>query len=350
MCVSSVQVSARQIVNVLGRWKSNSDWNAGGGRKGKLDDLRSGDYYEDDLQMLKTDFSKPMEYYIARRPQFLNFCDRYGLVARWVHGENVAALPFTDEKLAASVGATVAELNAEPIDPLAAEVVFDALSGSAAGFVLEEVCDEKRASFVTADGGFDGAAFSSALGSTRRNLAGVLIFGPGIGLLAALLITIHWLPEIIAGSEQFVARLERNLDAGGPAVLVLPALVIAAYGARALNFTPAFEREGEAALGLQGSILESGGSISNNSPRDAAGEAADGEAGSVPRGPGGRALSWQEMAVLKQDELFLEEMVRKKRGTAEEEEAYPIMSDDVVKEYYQKQWQQGIKAIFPFLK
>ena len=89
------QVSARQVVNVLGRWGSHSDWNGAGGRKGKLDDLRSGDYYEDDLQMLKTDFSQPMEYYIARRPQFLNFCDRYGLVARWVHGENVAALPFT---------------------------------------------------------------------------------------------------------------------------------------------------------------------------------------------------------------------------------------------------------------
>ena len=46
---TSDKVTARQIVNVLGRWKSNADWNDSSGRKGKLDDLRSGDYYDDDL-------------------------------------------------------------------------------------------------------------------------------------------------------------------------------------------------------------------------------------------------------------------------------------------------------------
>ena len=41
---------------------------AGIGRKGKLDDFRSGDYYDDDVKSLKTDFTKPMEFYIARVP------------------------------------------------------------------------------------------------------------------------------------------------------------------------------------------------------------------------------------------------------------------------------------------
>ena len=104
---TSDAVTARQIVNVLGRWGSHRDWNEAIGRKGKLDELRSGDFYDDDVQTLKTDFSQPMEYYIPRRPQFLNFCERYGLVARWVHGDNVGELPFTDAKLAASIGATV---------------------------------------------------------------------------------------------------------------------------------------------------------------------------------------------------------------------------------------------------
>ena len=40
-------------------------------------------------------------------------------MARWVHRENVGSLPFPDDEagraLAASVGATVAELNAEPV-------------------------------------------------------------------------------------------------------------------------------------------------------------------------------------------------------------------------------------------
>lgn len=127
------KVSARQIANVMGRWKSRNDWNGAGiGRKGLIDDYRNGDYYDEDVAQLKTDFSKPMEYYIARRPQFMDFCERYGLVARWVHRENVGQLPFPDDEegraLAASVGATVEELNAESVDELAADVLFDALA------------------------------------------------------------------------------------------------------------------------------------------------------------------------------------------------------------------------------
>ena len=69
-----------------------------------------------------------------------------------------------------------------------------------------------------------------------------------------------------------------------------------------------------------------------------------------PLGPGGRPLTWQEEAVLKQDQLFLERMMRKKRGLLEEEEETPKMTDELIKEYYAKQWAGGIKAIFPFLK
>ena len=68
---------------------------------------------------------------------------------RYWMGENVGLLPFTDEKLAASVGKTAAEMNAMPINPLAADVVFDALSTSNAGILARSVCDEQRASFRT---------------------------------------------------------------------------------------------------------------------------------------------------------------------------------------------------------
>ena len=69
----------------------------------------------------------------ARTPARRAFCNRNNLVQRWVHSENVGLLPFTDEAMAASVGATAAELDAEPIDKLAAEIVFDALSASQSG-------------------------------------------------------------------------------------------------------------------------------------------------------------------------------------------------------------------------
>ena len=112
------KASARQIVNVLGRWKTRTEWSeAGIGRKRLIDDYRAGDFFDEDLEKLATDFNKPMEYYIARRPQFMDFCERYGLVARWVHRENCGSLPFPDDEegraLAASFGATVEELNAE---------------------------------------------------------------------------------------------------------------------------------------------------------------------------------------------------------------------------------------------
>ena len=44
----------------------------------------------------------------ARTPARRAFCNRNNLVQRWVHSENVGLLPFTDEAMAASVGATAA--------------------------------------------------------------------------------------------------------------------------------------------------------------------------------------------------------------------------------------------------
>lgn len=371
-------VTTRQIVNVLGRWGSHRDWNDAIGRKGKLDELRSGDFYDDDVKALATDFSQPMEYYIPRRPQFLNFCERYGLVARWVHGENVGELPFTDAKLAASIGATIEELNAEPVDAVAAEVVFDALSGSAAGFVLEEECDARRAAFLDVDGGFDAAAFGSALGDTRRNLLGVYVFGPGLGLLAMALVAYHWLPTLLESTAAFNERLVRNYDAAGPAILVLPIISLGALGAQLLGFTPAYERDG--GMGMQGSMLDmpapsssapsssvtsssaTGSSATSSSatsrPGSSARPAAGRERGFLfegERSPDGRALNWQEVAIRKQDELFMEQMLAKRRGVpsggeGDDEGATPKMDDDTVREYFEKQWASGFKAIFPFFR
>ena len=174
-------VSARQVVNILGRYNASEDWDSIG-LAGKMDDFSSGDYYEDDVQLFTSDLSKGAKYYVRRSPRRRNWCKTHGLVQRWVHNENVGMLPFTDEKLAASVGATVEELNAEPIDPLAAEVVFDALSGSMSGLAYQEQTDELRESFVDAAGGFDEAAFGNALVTSRSTIAASLLVYPGLPL------------------------------------------------------------------------------------------------------------------------------------------------------------------------
>ena len=41
--------------------------------------------------------SQILAEYIARRPQFLDFCERYSLLPRWVHRESVGRLPFADD-------------------------------------------------------------------------------------------------------------------------------------------------------------------------------------------------------------------------------------------------------------
>ena len=338
-------VLARQVVNVLGRWRSHSDWNFIG-LKGKLDDFRSGDYYDDDVAALQTDFTKPKEFYIARRPQFLNFCERCaqrmspwrhartpsddfrtvsrladGLVARWVHTDNVALLPFNDAKLAASVNATVEELNAEPIDPVAAEIVFDALAGSMAAFATESQCDERRARFTTADGAFDATAFSEQLDDTRRNNLGVLTFGPGLGVAILGLVGYRWLPVLAESSAQFTQRIEANLAIEGPAALLLPGFIVGVFLLQSAGFVPSAERS------------DPMGARSTAQP-----------------------LNWQERAIQEQDELFLERMRAKKRGGAALAEAEagaetPKLTDETWKgataAYFGRAWRDAQQMVTP---
>ena len=63
-------------------------------------------------------------------PQRRGFCLRRGLVQRYWLGQNVGLLPFRASAMAKSVGCSASELNALPINPLAVDVVFDALSQS----------------------------------------------------------------------------------------------------------------------------------------------------------------------------------------------------------------------------
>ena len=194
-----------------------------------IDDYRNGDYYDDDVEKMKTDFNKPMQYYIARRPQFMDFCERYGLVARWVHRENVGKLPFPDDEagraLAASVGATVAELNAEPVEELAADVVFDALSQTGmVGFAEEEEVDRKRASFLTADGSFNHDVFGASLARSRIHsaaaLSGVRVIPPAI----ILGVMYHHLPQLLemAAAAQAQVKVCLRLPACEPRPLPRP--------------------------------------------------------------------------------------------------------------------------------
>ena len=297
------QVTARQVVNVLGRWKSRTDWNdAGIGRKRLIDDYRTGDYYEEDLPKMATDFNKPMQYYIARRPQFMDFCERYGLVARWVHRENVGTLKFEDTEenraLAASVGATVEELNAEPVEELAADVVFDALSQTGmVGFAEEEEVDRQRASFIGGDGSFNADAFGKSLVRSRVNsaaaLSGVRVIPPSI----MVGIGYHYLPQIIQMKDEIETQFKMNMDTH-PWTILVPIVTLGPFIYKAMTFVPAMERPMGA--GMDGL-------------------------------PASRTLNYQERAILARDEFYKERMRRKKSGqlTDKEKEVTPILNAEL---------------------
>lgn len=159
--------STEDVVNVIGRWTTWQQWD-GIGELEEMDKLFTPEGVE--IAKLKRQQSTKLLSarpgngdWVKKTPQRRGWCLRNKLVQRYWMGENVGLLPFTDEKLAASVGKTAAEMNTMPINPLAADVVFDALSTSNAGILARSVCDEQRASFQDADGSFNERKFSDDL-------------------------------------------------------------------------------------------------------------------------------------------------------------------------------------------
>lgn len=167
-------VTEREVINVLGRWKSYTDWD-----------------YAPELDAAADDplppYSERKLMDPARTPQRRKMLKKMGQVQRWLFVQNVQELPFKDNALARGLGCTARELNQEPVNPLAAEIVFDALSGGKGGFAAKEVADERRRTYAkNDDGSFDAQAFSSDIFVAKRNILLFLAAFPGIPNLVAL--------------------------------------------------------------------------------------------------------------------------------------------------------------------
>ena len=80
------------------------------------------------------------------------------------------------------MGSSVGELNRQPLNPLAVDVVFDALARSKSGILSREICDERRASYEGA-GGFDAAALASDLSRGRLKVASSSLIFPGAPII-----------------------------------------------------------------------------------------------------------------------------------------------------------------------
>ena len=191
-------VTEREIVNVLGRWKTHRDW----------DVAPELDAVPEDAPVLKWSERKKLDP--ARTPQRRRMLTKMGQVQRYLFVQNVQTLPFKEDKLARSVGASARELNAEPISELAAEIVFDALSVSKSGIVPKDDCDARRASYVDADGAFDREAFSADVSQARFNILAFLAAYPGVPNL--ILLAVLYKKNALQGFEEYSADFTQKIS------------------------------------------------------------------------------------------------------------------------------------------
>ena len=145
----------------------------------------------------------------CQSPQRRQFCLKRGQVQRYWHGENVQLLPFTAESLAASVGLTAAEMNQRPVNPLACDVVFDALSRSQSGITDKTLIDSRRAAYQAADGTFDAEGFASDLGLARKNCLVATAIWPGVpfAIFAILFFQVDGVEQAAEYSRSFLGPL-----------------------------------------------------------------------------------------------------------------------------------------------
>lgn len=231
------RVPASAIVNVLGRWSTSDDWDSIGVAK-ELDEVLAGK---------RSDY--PSGASVEASPRRRDFCKRQGVVQRYILNATVGLLPFRNARIAASVGCTVREMTAEPIDPRAVDVVFDALSESQSGIIDKAECDARRATFETADGSFDAEAFQSSLDAARRKIVLSYALYPGVPNLIFLFLAyrLNAFDAAADSAEDVFGVVKENWETMGPASLLLPALPVGLIGYGAANPPKSNKAAGEAA-------------------------------------------------------------------------------------------------------
>jgi len=156
-----------------GRWSSSSQW----AERTEFVSEGSFNYREETILQGLTE----KRYNMARK---------LGQVERAAFFINVPKIPFTDARLAASVGKTVEDFEKMPPPSIShCNVVYDALAESKSGLIPPAVVDARRNGLFTADGALDEGAFASGLFKSRSIvIASWFLFGKGqiLGLIVGI--------------------------------------------------------------------------------------------------------------------------------------------------------------------
>lgn len=180
------------IVNVLGRWEDAEEWK----------ERSEFAIVDKPSEFTKDQAATEKRYQMANR---LGYAERVALQM------NVPELPFRDSALAASVGLSVEDFAELPINPVAVNVVFDALSESKSSLLKPEVITQRRAGFFNAEGGISELAFSAGLIKARTAVI-ISWFVFGKGNLFGLLILLKVVSDTTGLFDDFFGTLMRNQE------------------------------------------------------------------------------------------------------------------------------------------
>ena len=149
------------IANVLGRWDSASDW-----------------VERTEFSVVEVTRDESMAQ--SATLQRYSMAQRMGAAERVAMLMNVPKLPFKDEKLAAYMGRTVAQMDAMPVSAAALGIVYDALAQSKSGLIPLKTIDERAKALRTAEGGLDEGALAAGLYKSRAAVTvGFILLGKG---------------------------------------------------------------------------------------------------------------------------------------------------------------------------
>jgi len=149
------------IANVLGRWESASEW-------------------ADRTEFSVVEVTRQEDMAQGASLERHEYARRNNLVERVALTQNVPKLPFKNEKLAASFGKSVEEMDAMPISETALSIVFDALAESKSSLLPEKTVDERRGRWMAAEGGLNEGAVTAGLYKSRLAVTvGFILLGKG---------------------------------------------------------------------------------------------------------------------------------------------------------------------------
>jgi hypothetical protein len=170
-----------EVINVLGRFESCAEW-----RERSVFSVVENTRVEDEAQGETR--------------------ERHDMAVRMKCSERVALyqncpnLPFTNAKLAASVGLTVEDFAGLEVTKASCNVVYDALAESRSGLIPYATMDARRAGLTDTAGGFNEVAFRTGLYKSRGLIIlAWFLFGKGnfVWVLVAAKLLHDWRPDVI---------------------------------------------------------------------------------------------------------------------------------------------------------